>query len=259
MNQGIAKSIASQSAVVAIAAVLICAAVSAFALVSVNAPRLEEFLNSTVQQYDLVLPEITFHDGHASIREKQPYIIDTGGGKDLALVIDTRGGNETDALDHLKEADSGAVLTRDGLVTKDRGNIRIIPLKDMPDFVFNSRNLQELLDRFLPTVIRYGAILVVIYFLFVKPLQVLLLSLIPYFGARAYSVPLTFGQAMKIAGIALIPPVLMEALVEFTGVSLPAAFIFYFGLYIVLLCLAVRDLVRNPGMEADTAAGLTQS
>lgn len=259
MNQGIAKSISSQSAVVAIAAVLICAAVSAFALVWVNAPKLEDFLNSAVQKYDVFLPEITFKDGHASIRENQPYFIDTGSGKDLAVVIDTRGGKETDALDYLKQADTGVVLTREGLVTKDRGTIRIISLKDMPDFVFNSRNLQDLLDRFLPTIIRYGTILVVIYFLFVKPLQVLLLSLIPYFGARAYSVPLTFGQAMRIASIALIPPVLMEALVELTGVSLPAAFIFYFGLYIVLLCLAVRDLVRNPGMEADTAAGLTQS
>jgi len=256
MTRGIARSICSQSALVAIAALLICAAVSAFAIVWANAPKVESFLNSTVQKYDVFLPEITFKNGHASIREKQPYFIDTGGGKELVVAIDTREGKENEALDYLSGAESGAVLTRNSLLTKDRGQTRIISLKEMPDFVFNSRNLQELLDLYLPTAIRYGTILVVIYFLFVKPLQVLILGLIPYFGARAYSVPLTFGEAMKIASIAMIPPVLMDILAQSAGIRLPFEFVLYFALYILLLCLAVRDLVRNSGLETDPTVGI---
>jgi hypothetical protein len=257
MTRGIVRSICSQSALVAVAAVLICAAVSAFAIVWANVPRLEAFLHWAVQKYDVTLPEITFRNGQASIREKQPYFIDTGSGKEVAVVIDTRGGKESEALEYLGEADSGVVLTRDKLLTKDRGQIRIIPLKDMPDFVFNSRNLQELLDRFLPTVIWYGTIMVIFYSLFVKPLQVLILGLIPYFGARTYSVSLTFGEAMKIASIAMIPPVVIDTLAHFAGIRLPFAFILYFGLYILLLCLSVRDLVRNPRAETDPTAALT--
>ncbi|MBI4963954.1 MAG: DUF1189 family protein [Desulfomonile tiedjei] len=259
MTRGIARWICAQSAVVAIAAVLFCAAISAFGLVWANAPRLESFLNWAVEKYDVTLPQITFKNGHASIREKQPYIIDTGGEKDVAIVIDTRDGKENEAPNYLKEADSGVVLTGESLVTKDRGQIRIISLKDMPDFVFNSRNLQDLLDQFLPTVIWYGTIVVILYFLLMKPLQVLILGLIPYFGAQTYSVALTFGQAMKIAAIAMIPPVLLDTLVQFADTRLPFAFVLYFGLYIVLLCLAVRDLVRSPERQTDPTAGLTPS
>ena len=257
MSRGIARSICSQSPIVAIAAVLICAAVSSFAVLWVNVPKLEAFLNSTVRKYDIFIPEITFKDGQASIREKQPYFIDTGGGKDLVIAIDTREGKENEALDYISEAQSGAVLTRNSLLTKDREQIRVIPLKDMPDFAFNSRNLQDLLDQYLPAVIRFGTILVVIYFLLVKPLQVLILGLIPYFGARAYSVTLTFGDAMKIAGIVMIPVVLVDILRQFTGIRLPVAFILYFGLYIGLLSLVARDLVRNPDVETESFAKIT--
>ncbi len=257
MTRGIARSICSQPAVVAVAAVLICVAVSAFAIVWVNVPKIEAFLNSAVQKYDVLLPEITFKNGQASIREQQPYFVDTRGEKDLALVIDTRAGKEDEGLAYLSEVETGAVLLKDRFVFKDRAQVRIFDLKDMPDFVFNSRNLQELLDRYLPTATRLGAILTLIYFLFVKPLQVLIFGLIPYFGARTYSVSITFGEAMKIASVALIPCVLMDALVEFAGVRLPAAFILYYGLYILLLVLAVRDLVRNPGVESESMKVIT--
>jgi hypothetical protein len=259
MIRGIARSICTASPLMAIAALLICVVVSSFAIVSASVPRIEGFLNWAAQQYDVHLPEITIKDGHASIKEKQPYQVDTGGEKDVAVLIDTRQLKENEAVDYLGKVDAGAVLTRDSLVTKGGGQIRIIPLKDMPDFTFNSNNLQDLLDQFLPTAVRYGTILVIIYFLVVKPLQVLILGLIPYFGARTYSVSLTYGEALKIASIVMVPPVVLDCLVQFTGIRLPAAFVLYFAVYIVLLCLSVRDLVKNPGPEEAATAGIAPS
>ena len=90
------------------------------------------------------LVRITVHDGKASIREEQPHFIETGD-KDLAVVIDTRENKQKDALDYLKDVSTGAVLARDSVVTKSQGQIRIIPLKGIPDLVVNSRNLRALL------------------------------------------------------------------------------------------------------------------
>jgi hypothetical protein len=241
---GTARSICKMPAIAVVLVLLVCAGLSAWGLFSWVSPKVETVLEYVVGTYDSVLPEITIRDGMASIREQQPHYIDTGD-KDLVVVVDTRENQQKDALDYLKEVSTGAVLTRDSVVTKSQGQIRIIPLKGMPDIVVNSRNLRSLLDEYLPLVKRLFILVVILYFLIVKPLQAIVFALLPHVVARSYSTALTYGEAIKLSAVAMVPPVTLDLFLDLSGIGIPMAFIIYFGLYIGLLILAVRDLVHS--------------
>jgi hypothetical protein len=241
---GTARSICKMPAIVIVLVLLVCAGLSAWGLFSWVSPKVETVLEYIVGTYDSLLPEITVRDGKASIREQQPHFIDLGD-KDLVIVIDTREDKQKDALDYLKDVSTGAVLTRDSVVTKSNGQIRIIPLKEMPDIVVNSRNLRALLDDYLPLAKRLFIVVVILYFLIVKPLQAIIFALLPHVVARSYSTALTYGEAIKLSAVAMVPPVTLDLFLDLSGIRIPMAFIIYFGLYIGLLILAVRDLVHS--------------
>ncbi|MBI5252015.1 MAG: DUF1189 family protein [Desulfomonile tiedjei] len=219
-------------------------ALSSLTAVFLTAPKIENTILAIAANYDSYLPEIRIRDGHASVREKQPYFIDTGD-KEVAVVIDTRDGMQKQGVDYLKDVSAGAVLTKDTLITKNQGQIRIIALKEMPDIEINSGTLLDLVDKYWPLAMRFAAILVVLYFLFVKPFQIMMFALIPYFGTRLYDVPLTYGEALKIAAIGIIPPVLLDVVLIVMGVGIQGGFLIYFGLYAAVLVLACAELVKG--------------
>ncbi len=242
---GITRSLTKTSAVIAVLILVGCSLLSAWGFISFMSPRVGAILDRVVGKYDAILPEITMRNGHVSIREKQPYFVDTMGEKDLALVIDTREGKQKEALDHLKDVSNGAVLTRDTLIIKGNGQVQVFPLKDMPDFELNSRNLQELVERYAPQVKQFAWGAIIAYYLFVKLLQVLVLALVPYFAARSYAVSLTYGESFKVATFCMVPPVLYESLLYFANIRIPWSFVIYFAAYLGLLVLAAKDLIKN--------------
>jgi len=241
---GTARAICRIPAIAVVLILLACAGLSAWGLFSWFWPKVGTVLEYVAGTYDALLPEITIRDGKASIREQQPHFIDTGD-KDLVVVVDTRENNQKEALDYLKDVSTGAVLTRDSVVTKNQRQIRIIPLQGIPDLVVNSRNLRALLDEYLPTVTGIFILAVIIYFLIVKPLQAIIFALLPHVAARSYSTALTYGEAIKLSAVAMVPPVTLDLFLDLSGIGIPMAFIIYFGLYIGLLILAVRDLVHS--------------
>lgn len=224
-------------------------ALSSMVAVFVTAPRIETLIMTAVEKYDTYLPEIKVRDGHASIREQQPHFVDLGD-KTLVAVIDTREGKQKEGLDYLKDVSDGFVLTRDSIIIKNSRQTRIIPLKDMPDIVINSTNLRDLVDHYWPLAMRVTAVFVVLYFLIAKPFQVLLFALIPYFGARFYSVPLTYGEALKISAIALIPPVLLDVTLSVASAGFPGEFMLYVALYVALLVMTCVSLVKERPSES---------
>ena len=116
---------------------------------------------------------------------------------------------------------------------------------------------EKLAKEYFPLVVRVGTVVAVVYFLLAKPLQILILALLPFFGARFYSVPLTYGEAFKIATFSMIPPVVLDLIVDYTAMRLATAFGIYFGLYVLLLVLATRDLAATDRTGADPASAIT--
>jgi len=248
---GITGSICKLPAIALVLILCGCVGLGTLGMMLSTVPAIGAFLERASGKYDSIFPEITIRAGQASVREKQPYVLDRLREKDLLIMVDTREGKQSEALNHLKEVPSGAVLTRDTLVIKNQGEIRILPLKNMPDMVINSESLQTAVRDYMPTFSHWAAVALLFYFLVVKPAQVLILGTIPYFAAKAYSVSLSYGNALKIASVAMAGPVILDFLLDVSGVRLPGQFVVYFVAYIGILILAARDLVRNSGFSPE--------
>jgi hypothetical protein len=241
---GVTRSIAKTHVVVAILVLAGCIAVSSLAVTGVIVPSTEGFIREIAEKYDAYLPEIRIQNGKASIKGESPYSVDLGA-KEIVIVLDTREEGVKQALNYLKPAEAGAVLTRDSLVTKNQEQIRIIPLKNMPDVTLNSLEIQAMADRYLPSVTWWMWVAVICYFCFSKTIQLLLLGMIPYFGARSYSVALSYGEALKITAFAMVPPVLLGYAIGIDALGIIGSFVVYLAAYVGLLILAVWDLVKS--------------
>ncbi|MDQ7781285.1 MAG: DUF1189 family protein [Desulfomonilaceae bacterium] len=252
---GTARSITRTHGLVAALIVAVCIGVSSWGLMSALVPKAEWILDQAVEQYDTYLPEITIRNGQASIRGEQPFRLEELEREGAFLVIDTREGKHQEALDYLKEAHTGLVLTRDSLIVKNQNQIKIVPLKDFPDITVNSEEIRAFVHAYLPMVVQWVWGLVIVYFMFAKSVQLLVLGMIPYFGARSYSVDLTYGEALKIASFAMVPVVILDVLLHLSGTSIAGSFVLYFSIYIGLLILSVWELVKSdrragPGDDA---------
>ncbi len=260
---GMARSMCRMPVILVIAVLVLCVGLSTWGLMSAATKAVKFLVNEAVTKYDVLFPEITVKDGQASIREKQPYYVDLFGGKrknkDLVLVVDTREDKEKDAMDYLKDTPSGAVLTRKTLVFKNQNQMRVVPLKDMPDMVVNSRTIREVTAKYVPTLIQWAVVTILFYFFLAKPAQALLLAMIPYFAARSYAADATYGQSLKIAILAMPVPVIFDLVTDLLHVHIPASFVLYFVLYIGGIVLITRDLVTAPPSFAGPAEQIRPS
>jgi hypothetical protein len=241
---GIARTITGIPSIIIVLIVLAVIGLSTWSITSKGGQQIESWVERAVDMYDAYLPEITIKQGQASIREKQPYFLDTGD-KDFVVVIDTRESMQSAALDYLKDVRAGVVLTKTGIFIKNQYKIQIVPLKELPDMVLNSRSLREIVRDFFPTVIRVGTVLVAFYVLFAKLFQVFILALAPYLAARSYNSELSYGQALKISVVAMVPSVILDMFLGFPHVGIPGWFFFYFLTYIFILALITIELVRS--------------
>jgi hypothetical protein len=244
-EMGIAISIIRAPVILVIFILIACIGLSAFATTSIIMPTVDMLVGYGIRMYDDILPEIKIQNGKASVSKQQPFLVDKIDEKYFTVIIDTRDGKQGEALNYLNNVEAGLVLTQDAVVTKNNGQIRVIPLKAMPDIVLNAATLRDLADKYLPYVKPVISISATIYFIIVKPIQMLILALIPFLWASSAKTPISYGQALKISIFGMIPPVLLEVFCYFTGTTIPSWFYIYFVFYAVLMVLAAIDLVKS--------------
>jgi hypothetical protein len=254
---GVTKSLVKMPAILVALSIGLCVGLSSLGVVWWAGPKARSLMTTAISHYDAYLPEITIQDGKASIKKPQPYYVDFGQKSEPLVVIDTREGHDNDALTYLKDVKTGFVLTRDTIVTKNDGQIRVIPLKEMRDLVLNSQSLQSLADTYWPAFEKVSAGAAVTYFVFAKPFQVLILALIPYGWARAARAALTYGQAFKIAAFCMIPPVLVNLFQDVSGIQFSGRPWIYFAVYVALLVLASLEFTRGSRSAPDASTEIT--
>jgi len=209
-----------------------------------------------ITMYDDILPEIKIQNGKASISKQQPFLVDKLDEKYFTVIIDTRDGKQGEASNYLSKVEAGLVLTQDAVVTKNNGQIRVIPLKGMPNIVLNSATLRDLADKYLPFVKPVISISTTVYFIILKPIQMLILALIPLIWASSAKTPITYGEALKISVFGMVPPVLLEVFCYFTGTRIPSGFFIYFIFYAGLMVLASIDLVKSMRRSMQPSLGI---
>jgi hypothetical protein len=231
--------------ILVILVLVVCVGLSAYVASSTLTPIVDKVVDYGIRKYDDIFPEITIHNGKASITKQQPYLIDKIDEKYFTVIIDTRDGKQSEAISYLKDVEAGLVLTQDAIVTKNNGQIRIIPLKGMPNMELNGSMLRDIADKYLPLIKPVIALGATIYFAIVKTIQMLIFALIPFLWARRSKIPVTYGQAVKLSVFGMAAPVLLEAVSVYSGIKIPGWFYIYFGLYAGLMVLAARDLVNS--------------
>jgi hypothetical protein len=247
---GVSVSIIRTPVILVVLVLVACIGLSAYVTNSALAPTVDKVVDYGIRKYDEIFPEITIRNGKASITKQQPYLVDKIDEKYFSIIIDTRDGQQAEAMNYLKNVDAGLVLTQDAVVTKNNGQIRIIPLKGMPNIVLNAALLRDIADKYLPLVKPAIAIGATIYFAIVKTIQMLIFALIPFLWARRSRIAVTYGQAVKLSVFGMAAPVLLGAISAYSGIKISGWFYIYFGLYAGLMILAAGDLVKS--MRAST-------
>lgn len=244
------RSICRTSGVVTSLVFLCCVAAAAAASVFWASERLDYLVGIVTAHYDKVVPTISIRNGRASITQEQPYFLGGGPIEGIVLVIDTRPGERDHVQKYLEKAANGAVLAEDRVVVKNGEQIRTISLKKMPDLVLNAAFFEALATKYRPLAIKVLAASALVYFFVAKLFQVLIFALIPLVIASSRKTPLTYGEACRLAVFALIPPIALDVALDFTEVGLQAEWVLYVLLYVVVLVLATRNLMKSPAPSA---------
>jgi hypothetical protein len=83
--------------------------------------------------------------------------------------------------------------------------------------------------------------------------------MVPYFGARSYSVDLSYGQALKVAAFAMAPPVLLDFVLGVGSLGITGSFVTYFAAYVGVLIFSVWDLVKSSREASFPTGGIYPS
>lgn len=228
---------------------------SVWIVVSGSGRRVEALLTETADKYDLYMPEITIKGGQAGVKKKQPYFVDTGD-PTAVIVIDTREDNQNEAMNYLKDAETGAVLTKTTLITKSRSQLRVIYLRDIPDFTVNSANLKDLMTDYYPMMMKIAAVILIVYFFIAKSVQVLLFALIPFFASKKSRLPIRYGEAVKFSTAALICAVILDFLLSFLNVGTALSLFGYFVVYLTVIAIISVELIKQNSNPSDETASV---
>jgi hypothetical protein len=225
--------------------VALCVFAEVLVVLLVLLPAWEKLLREAAEKYDVYFPEIVIQNGQASIREKQPYSVQNLDEQDLVLVIDTTITSYDQALKLLQNTSYGAVLTRTTIVSKDRGEVKIISLKDFPDMTLNSESIKRAIDTYAPMIRKWGTIILLFFFTLTKLTQACLFAFIPYVMARIFNRTVSYESAFKLSSVCLIVPVGVNLFLSFVGSDLSTSIFAYYVIYTATLAFMMRDFLRE--------------
>lgn len=234
---GFVRSLSKSPAIIPVVLFLLCITASAYFFVQSIVPEANRLIDRGLNLYDEHFPTISIQDGKASVDVEQPWRLDSKDADVPVVIIDTREETDLDPQSILKKHSDVVILTRDMLFLKNKGEIRIIDLKNVPDFVINSENLRDLKKRMIPKAATWAVVLLSIYFFLSKTVQVLLFALIPLLVGKSGPEPPTYGASVKLAVYAMVPAVIVGSALFMSSVSYVLNTLVYLVVFLAVLIL----------------------
>src|SRR6266542_2938476 len=154
------------------------------------------------------LPTITIRDGKASADVEQPWVRTLGSdsrGRTIVLIIDTTHQGEQRRDFGPNEVGLALYRTTLTLGVPDQPP-QELPLDKIPDTKIGPDDARRLIDQLLHRVPYYLALVVLLWYLFAKGTQAVILALFAMAGASRR--PLGFGRLFAIGVYALTPAIL---------------------------------------------------
>ena len=209
---------------------------------------------SLVKKYFPAELVVTIKGGEASVNVPEPYVIpinpdDGSAFKNTTLknliVLDTQNDFNQKTFD---EYQTFALLTKNELITQSTtGQLAIQQLRVAPSMSINQESLLSWVEKIrasLVYVVPLGLIATVLITLFGFTLYLIplfLFALIPFFLAWIKKIPLSYGNAYKMSLYAILPGLVLKAVLNASGfLFVPASLNLL--MFLLVIALNMRDV-----------------
>ena len=182
------------------------------------------------------IPEITIKDGNVSINEPEPYFISVPETKEVIAIIDTTG--QYDSLDN---TEAYLLLTKNTLIVRNsETETRVYDLSKIDNFFLD----QAIINKFVSIFNAYFPfvfyVLAVIFSFMFRLVLVLLYGVIGLLFCKIANVKLDYQTLIRLAVIAITPAILLDTVLEISGITLPLFWLISFALAMFYLYFGVR-------------------
>lgn len=159
------------------------------------------------------IPDFTLENGILDIQGEMPLML---GSESYPIIIDTTGKSDESALD---EYASGVFISATEMVQKSPETFHVTPFKDIRTFRITKETLLDMLPliRVMGIVV---AFLLALFFIVVRFLSAVILSIAGLFAANIKGLRLRFRDVFKLSAYALTLPTLLAVLLMMTGLQL---------------------------------------
>jgi len=177
------------------------------------------------------MPVVTIKDGKISTPEERPYVIHDPETKQVFAVIDTTG-----KYTSLDEAKAEVLVTQTQIISRHNENqIRTTSLPNKLNMVIVPETVNAIVKRYLNFAWIFFFVIFVVAGYAYRLIQALIYSIIgKIFGVIA-KVPLSYGQILQIAMVAITPVIVVATIFDFFAIQFAYQLLFYFILAMIYL------------------------
>lgn len=194
------------------------------------------------------IPRIDIRNGEVSTNVETPYYIPQpqdpakriGKTSDYLAVIDLTGKYKS-----LEDVNADILLTKRSLIVRNRpAEVRTYDLSGVQDFWVDSARIHGWLDASRYFVAPGFYVLVLVFSFFYRAVQVALYAAVGILFARSLNAALEYPALMRLAAVAVTPPMVLNEVVDLTQIHIPGW---------SLICLAMALGYLYFGIKASAA------
>lgn len=202
---------------------------------------ISDFVENDAPDVVSQIPNIYFDDGKASINETQPYAIydpDTG---EILGVIDTTG-----SMSSLSDSNGYVLITEtDALLWKSEVETRTFSFQEIDNFTFEPAMITHWLDVIKKFMAPAFYPVAVLGCFIGRLIQVLVYAAIGLLFASWCKSSRTYVELVRLAIVAVTPPIVIKTLFGLFDISLPAAGLWYFLIAMGYLYYGIKASSAN--------------
>ncbi|MGC8657719.1 MAG: DUF1189 family protein [Desulfomonilaceae bacterium] len=245
----IARSLSSVSGKTVVALIGACVLFSAAVFTFTYGLEFLKLIQTVAEKFDLYCPEISIVAGEATIREKQPYLVQLPEGVNFNIVIDTRKDPKPNPLSQLNENSPGLALLRNSLILKNGQETSKINLDKFPDLTINSQTLKAAVNNNKTTILVFLGMASLIYYGISKIVQTILCSVAILLVTRYSSIPFNFGKSFKLASFIILPATLVDLILRSLDILNSSQLYIYLSCYAGVMFWLVKDLITDSSWQ----------
>lgn len=207
---------------------------------------IDHFYDQQLDDYLRQVPTLHFRDGALSIEQTDPVEIRDG---DMSLVvIDPHGHYQS-----LDEVEAPVLVTRHELIMrKGPGRTEHMEFSQFPDMVVDQPMMRRLFDEVRRIAGKFIYPLIWLSDWGYRTFQALLLGGFALLLARRRNLTMTYATGIRLAAVALTPAVLLQAVLVWLNLSLPAAWLLFLVFELGYVYFAVAQQSGTDEAPTDT-------